>query len=87
MWGLGGNIHRPVVSHWAEQVDAHPMSTIPVPSVCVEESVTVGRVRGAVVKWGRGKVGLVEVEVEVERDEKWYVVCWWKAAGRKCEWK
>ena len=47
-----------------------PTSTIPVPSVCVEESVVVGR-RGVEVKKLRGKVGVVEevegVDVEVER--------------------
>ena len=47
-----------------------PTSTIPVPSVCVEASVVVGR-RGVEVKRVRGKVGVVEevegVDVEVER--------------------
>lgn len=47
-----------------------PLLTIPVPSVCVEASVVVGR-RGVEVRRVRGKVGVVEevegVDVEVER--------------------
>lgn len=47
-----------------------PLSTIPVPSVCVEASVVVGR-RRVEVRRVRGKVGVVEevegVDVEVER--------------------